>query len=37
MLKIIKRMLRLREISGVDNALIMANQINEIEKKYKYE
>lgn len=37
MLKIIKKMLRLREISGVDNALMITNQINEIEKKYKYE
>ena len=37
MLKIIKKILFLREISGINNALRMANQINEIEKKYNQE
>lgn len=34
MLKILKKMLRLRDISGIDNALKMINQLNEIENEY---
>lgn len=34
MLKKIKSLLQLRNITGIENALKMINQINEIEDKY---
>ena len=35
MLKIIKKILQLRDITGIDNALKMINQLNGIENEYK--
>ena len=34
MLKILKKMLQLRDISGIDNALKMINQLNKIENDH---
>lgn len=34
MLKMLKKMLQLRDISGIDNALKMINQLNKIENDH---